>query len=106
LAFEASGTESVLYSAWAIENNLMSKLMQQYYKNLAAGMTKSEALRKAKLTFKDSAPYLWASLRLYGQDGLVALRTKFRFPWVWVGISAGILILFALIFLKFRQRNS
>jgi CHAT domain-containing protein len=84
----------------------MSKLMQQYYKNLAAGMTKSEALRKAKLTFKDKAPQLWASLRLYGQDGLVALRTKFRFPWLWVGISAAILIIGILLFLRFRKADS
>ena len=106
LAFEATGAESVLYSAWAVENDLMSKLMQQYYKNLAAGMTKSEALRKAKLTFKDKAPHLWASLRLYGQDGLVALRTKFRFPWLWVGISAAILIIGILLFLRFRKAES
>ncbi len=79
--------------------------MRQYYKNLASGMTKSEALRNAKLSFKNKSPYYWASFRLYGQDGTVALRERFRFPWIWVGIGAAILLTIVILIIRLRKRN-
>ena len=105
LAFEATGSESILYPAWEVENKESSKIIRQYYKNLAAGMTKSEALRNAKITFKDISPYYWASLRLYGQDGQVAIAVKYRFPWLWTGIAAVALSVITMIYLRFRKRK-
>jgi len=105
LAFEASGAESLLYSAWSVDNAETAKFMRQYYKNLASGMTKSKALRNAKLSFKNKSPYYWASFRLYGQDGTVALRERFRFPWIWVGIGAAILLTIVILIIRLRKRN-
>ena len=46
-----------------------------FYENLKAGQTKSDALRNAKLNFRNknannklSAPYFWAGFVVYGSD--------------------------------------
>lgn len=105
LAFEATGAAALLYSSWQVDNAESAKFMREYYKNLAAGLTKSEALRKTKLSFKNKSPYYWASYRLYGQDGTVALRKKFRFPWLWVSIGTTILLILGLLLLRFIKRK-
>ena len=68
-------------------------------------MIKSEALRKTKLSFKNKSPYYWASYRLYGQDGTVAIREKFRFPWLWVGIGTTVLLILGLLLFRFIKRK-
>jgi CHAT domain-containing protein/uncharacterized protein HemY len=49
--FMNRGAKSVMASLWKVDDPSTAKLMQLFYKNLAAGkMTKSEALRQAQLS--------------------------------------------------------
>ncbi len=46
--FLTSGAKSVIASLWLVNDVSTSQLMQQFYKNLASGMSKAEALQKAQ----------------------------------------------------------
>jgi CHAT domain-containing protein/Tfp pilus assembly protein PilF len=48
-AFMYAGTPSVVVSLWKVADKSTAKLMEKFYRNLKNGMTKSDALRKAKL---------------------------------------------------------
>ncbi|MGB3467839.1 MAG: CHAT domain-containing protein, partial [Cyclobacteriaceae bacterium] len=55
-AFTYAGCPSVVMSHWPADDRSSSEIMGFFYENLAAGMKKDEALRKAKLDFLASAP--------------------------------------------------
>ncbi|MEL7145564.1 MAG: CHAT domain-containing protein [Bacteroidota bacterium] len=73
-AFAYAGVSSVVMSHWQIDDKSTFTLMQEFYRNLAEGISKSEALREAKLSMLSSNevtyanPYYWGSFVLYGQD--------------------------------------
>ena len=66
-----AGAPSVLASLWQVDDEGTSLLMEVFYDNLAAGMSKSEALREAQLAMIRSGesqadPYVWSSFVLLG----------------------------------------
>ncbi|MGA9333297.1 MAG: CHAT domain-containing protein [Rudaea sp.] len=91
-AFEFAGAHSVLASLWNVSDDSTSTLMQRFYRALAAGASKDEALRAAQLALLrgtdttqphaaarglrivdvsaspalTSHPYYWAGFQLYG----------------------------------------
>lgn len=73
-AFMYAGAASVLVSLWSVEEST-SRLMRDFYRNLKEGMTKTEALRRAKIKLihtRESGmsyahPFLWAPFVLMGE---------------------------------------
>lgn len=72
-AFFYSGARNLTVSLWNVNDASTSALMKAFYENLNNGVSKAEALRKAKLTLlhnKESvwhAPYYWAAFVLVGE---------------------------------------
>ena len=68
--FERAGAKSVIASLWDAEDNTSAEIMIQFYQNLQKGMTKSEAMQKAKLSQieknKDLHPFFWSPFILIG----------------------------------------
>ena len=63
---ERAGAKSVIASLWNAEDNASAEIMTQFYQNLKNGMTKSEAMRQAKLSQIKSHPYFWSPFILIG----------------------------------------
>jgi CHAT domain-containing protein len=72
--FLFSGSRSVVMSMWEVEDYSGSAVVKSFYHNIKRGLSKSAALRSARLDFlKDadqgrSHPYYWATLVVYGDD--------------------------------------
>ncbi|HYX14317.1 MAG TPA: CHAT domain-containing tetratricopeptide repeat protein [Nostoc sp.] len=66
--FERAGAKAVMASLWAVEDKATRELMVEFYQNLKQGMTKGEALQKAKLKLiaDDRHPFYWSPFVLIG----------------------------------------
>ena len=73
-AFTHAGCPAVLMTKWDVDEKSTSVILEYFYENLKDGLTKSDALREAKLKFLSTAPeelkdpYYWAGLVLIGDD--------------------------------------
>jgi CHAT domain-containing protein/Tfp pilus assembly protein PilF len=69
-AFQYAGARSVLASLWEVDDEATATLMTHFYRYLAAGVPKAEALRRAQVALLQkrttSAPYFWAGFTLIG----------------------------------------
>lgn len=70
-AFAAAGAETLVMSLWQVEDNATKRLMVEFYRRLAKGEGRAEALRQASLTLlRDPAhrhPFYWASFIVSGE---------------------------------------
>ncbi len=70
--FERAGAKSVMASLWSAEDTVSAEITTQFYTNLKQGMSKSEALRQAKLshlkTGEKSHPFFWSPFILIGEE--------------------------------------
>jgi len=103
-AFAYAGVPSVVMSHWQVDDKSTYLLMNNFYKYLADGMTKSEALRKAKLALLENEnmayanPYYWGAFVVYGDDSPIEdVQSK----WIWYVTS--LLVLLFLTFLYFKK---
>jgi len=70
--FVSAGTRSVIMSLWEVDDKWGAETVKDFYRNLKSGMSKSGALRKAKIDIItgsyqfQSHPYYWSTLLLYG----------------------------------------
>lgn len=80
-AFLYAGCRSVMMSLWPANDKATSLILKGFYKESAAGLSKDEALRTAKLTYLEQAdpltahPYLWANLTMIGDMKTLKERT-------------------------------
>lgn len=71
-AFLAAGASSVTVSLWHVSDNSTAELMEEFYKNLLKGKTKSESLAAARSAlfskeYVNHNPYFWAPFVLTGE---------------------------------------
>lgn len=77
-------TNSVAASLWSVDDFATRELMVEFYRNLAAGQTRSAAMRSAQLKLlrdgRTKNPLFWAAFVLYGDggrlSGMAAARPK------------------------------
>jgi CHAT domain-containing protein len=69
-AFSSAGATTVLASLWSVGDESTKELMVEFYRQLAAGVSKAEALQRAELKLlkdpKFSRPLYWAPFVLMG----------------------------------------
>ena len=69
-AFHAAGATSVVSTLWPIDDQAQSQLIPTFYKSLAGGMSRAQALSEAKRSLRSQPatahPYYWAGLYLLG----------------------------------------
>ncbi len=84
-AFIEAGAQTVVSTLWEVDDRPGRKLMDSFYRHLAAGDGRAEALRQAELEFVNSGepPYYWANFQtvgdamepLYPRRNLAAINT-------------------------------
>ncbi|MBN2665736.1 MAG: CHAT domain-containing protein [Bacteroidales bacterium] len=102
--FVYSGSRSVVMSMWEIEDRSGAEIVNNYYRNIKQGASKSRALRKARLSYLKNSdmlrshPYFWSSLVIYGNN------TPIYFS-VWIKVAAVLLLLIipAILILIYRK---
>jgi CHAT domain-containing protein len=105
-AFAYAGCPSMVTSLWPAQDQTTAEIMKYFYTNLAAGMTKAEALRQAKLTFLAQAdkiksnPFLWAAFILVGDES--AMIAKNNINW-WAVASVLTALLSVVLYLIKKQ---
>jgi CHAT domain-containing protein len=107
-AYHMRGTSATLCNLWEIDDRQSAILLEEFYTNLAEGVSTYEALLKAKKECiskaKNSdlaAPYYWAGHQLVGDD-IVFIRQKSRsFELTWI---IYIVLIAALVFVWYRYK--
>ncbi|MEO1055114.1 MAG: CHAT domain-containing protein, partial [Bacteroidota bacterium] len=106
--FSYAGVPSVVMSHWQVDDFSTSQIMELFYKNLADGLTKDEALRQAKLEFLETTeelrthPFFWGSFVLLGDASEIDLNDG---PNLYLIIGSILLLAIGIIlFLSARAR--
>jgi hypothetical protein len=107
-AFLAAGARATVTTLWRVEDRTTADFMQIFYRYLAKGDPKAEALRAAKLEFlrqggPHALPLYWAAFVLNG-DGREAIRPVLTWSWLAAGLAAAAAILMACRYLFRRLR--
>lgn len=101
--FKLAGCENVMMTLWQIRDQVSTDIVKNFYQNLAEGISKSRALREAKLHYLDnndpnnSNPYFWGGFVLMGSNIPVQplkVQQEKDPVWTWIIIS-GVLIVIA-----------
>lgn len=105
-AFTYAGVPSVVMSHWQVDDKSTYLLMGSFYKYLAKGSSKSEALRKAKLDLLENEniayanPYYWGAFVVYGDDSPIEAKSN---TWVW--LLAVLLTISISTLLLYKRKN-
>jgi CHAT domain-containing protein/tetratricopeptide (TPR) repeat protein len=109
--FLYAGISDIVMTLWPIEDYATSDLMYLFYKNLADGMPKNIALRKAKLDFLENSdmlrahPHFWASFVNIGPSvSLRYIKEKSLMP-MWLWALTGVVVIAAGFFIFLRRRK-
>ena len=108
-AFNYAGSRSMLTGLWKIDEQVSTIIMDEFYKNIAAGMDKDEALRQAKLHYlatnngRITDPYYWSGLVIMG-DTSPLIITKKHSAWKW-WLAGGLVLLAAGYVIRKRIIN-
>jgi CHAT domain-containing protein len=97
--FFYSGSKSVVSSLWSVNDQSTSEIMTNFYANIGAGQSKSEALNNAKRsylanhTLSELSPYYWSSFILIGDSGSIDLTSN-SYLYFFLGLFGVALVLF------------
>ncbi|MDC7996688.1 CHAT domain-containing protein [Gilvibacter sediminis] len=107
-AFTFAGVPATVASLWEVPDQATGQIMVEFYQNLKAGKTKSEALKLAKESFlaqhrgtKLAQPYYWAGFVIYGNDDAINTAANNT---LWYTIAV-LLFLGILVFWLLKRRT-
>ncbi len=99
-AFRAVGAQSTLSTLWTLSDDAGAELFEHFYRDLAAGLPKDEALQRAQQAYRtrhpDVSPFFWASPVLYGSPLPLSVQSQpqmARWP-LWAGALLVLVLLF------------
>ncbi len=87
-AFMYAGVPSLVVSLWQVDDIATSNIMKEFYEYLANGLSKSEALRLAKLNYLNNVsglqahPAYWSPFIQIGNSEPIKIQRKYTYaPW-------------------------
>ena len=109
--FATAGIPSVAATLWKADEQAIYSISKKFNEYLSQGMSKDEALQKAKLYFIQSngnseklLPYYWANMVLIGNADAIQQQSK-NYIYEWIISGAIILLCIASILLFRKKRN-
>lgn len=108
-AFSYAGSPSIVMSHWPVDDQTTAELMRFFYDHLSRGLTKSEALRQAKLDFMNAThsarvhPFFWGSFVILGDDTPIRLKPLPPFHPIWI-LLIGLMIMFPIGYLMKKHQ--
>lgn len=107
-AFQFIGVPSLAASLWQVSDRSTQLIMTDFYRYLAEGMGKDEALHQAKIDYLDQhglthqAPFYWAPIVLVGDHSDLSFQSPGMgfMSWMFIGIALIILVIGVLIWRK------
>jgi CHAT domain-containing protein len=108
-SFMYAGVPAMVVSLWQVNDFTTSEIMQLFYKNLAAGMPKDEALRSAKIAYLKRAqgvaahPAFWSPFVQMGNTQAIYIQKK-NSNWYW-WLAGSLLALLGLGWFFKRRSN-
>jgi CHAT domain-containing protein len=110
-AFTLAGVPATLSSLWNVPDKATETIMIRFYDNLKLGLSKSEALQKAKKDYiasqpdeNLSSPYFWAGFVISGDTSpIIAKSNSHPFLWTLVIIAISTLLLY-ILFQRIKKR--
>lgn len=103
-SFLLAGASSVIHTLWPIEDVSSSRIIIDYYHLLSKGLSKTEALRKAKIRYLESTPnsfthpHFWAGYQVVGDPNSITHHRRT------IQIIFGIIAIFIFIAVIRRVR--
>lgn len=97
--FAYAGCPNVLMSLWSVPDASTAKVMEQFYRGLAAGQHKDEALQQAKLHYlaqnPDSrlAPFYWGAWVFWGDERPLEPQSAPVKGWIWGVLGLGLILI-------------
>lgn len=108
--FFNAGAKSVVSSLWDINEKASNDIIQEFYKNILNGDTKSEALQKAKLTYieqnkntSEASPYYWSGLTITGD--VRPIKNIQKNNYIYYSFGSIFIILIGIFIRKKRQKK-
>ena len=107
--FSSAGIPSVVATLWSADEQMIYAISEKLNEYLSKGMSKDEALQKAKLYFiqnnsgEKMFPYYWANVILIGNTDAINLATKQNNSWWWIAGIAVAVVVAAIVFLRKKQ---
>ncbi len=118
-AFALAGCPNLMVSQWPVNDEMGPVLMNEFYRELAAGVGKATALSRSQRKYLSSAnplalhPYYWAPFVAIGDNAPLPLLASFdgplgeaRRPFKWWGVGAIIVIIAAFLLWLIQRRRS
>lgn len=109
--FFYAGIPGIIMTAWAVEDRSGIKLMEYFYKNIAEGKPRHEALRQAKIEYLDNCdkltahPHYWAAYMNVGDISPLEGFGKKSTPFLLYGALSIVFAFSVLIFLRKRKKQ-
>ena len=111
-SFMYAGVPSLVVSLWQVNDGSTAIIMKAFYKNLADGMNKAEALRKAKLSYLQQAkgimahPVFWSPFIQLGDSKPIYLIQKGAWNYRDYLMVASVFFALVIVFFFWRRRRA
>ena len=110
--FMYAGVPSLLMTMWSLNDFSSSIIVEQFYKNLGAGMEKDAAIRNAKLAYLDNYtgiaahPALWACFVQVGDYSAITINKKGWPMYYYYALGGLLIVVVGLLGFRKARKNS
>jgi len=108
--FQYAGVPAIIMSLWEVNDKFGSLVIENFYKNIAKGLPKNQALHQAKLQVLSQGnalyahPFYWSGLTLMGDDSKIIFDNYIPFKYITLSLLMVSLIVFITV--KFKKKQS